>query len=193
MSSQQFAPVTPLRPAWQIAVLAGVASLLVSAVGVWYLGHSEPATFTWRSWFLLGISFAMAFSGSAWAAAQWMSPSGRAGFWRPVLGLGVALAGLITGAKFDEFEPALAGMCLSIGSVFAAGSCLLLLLIFRRTAPIMRQRVAVAIGVLSGFTGFCVIQLHCPVNEFWHMMTGHAILPVLWGLIGYWAGRLAFR
>ena len=193
MSTRTFAPVQPLRPAWQIALLAGVSGLLVAVSGVAILGMNEHDSFTWRTWFLLGVSFAMAFSGCSWAAAQWMSPSRRADFWRPLLGLLVAIAGLVIGSQAEMFSPTMAGMCLTIGSVFSLVSSLILFAVFRRTAPLMRQRVAVACGVLSGFVGFLAIQLHCPINELWHMIFGHALLPIVWGVIGYWTARLAFR
>ena len=188
-----FAPVKPLRPAWQIALVAGVGALLISFSGAFILGHDALEAFDWRTWFMLGISFAMAFSGTTWAAAQWMSPSGRASFWRPVLALVLAICGLAMGSQLDMFVASWAGLCLSIGSMFSLATGLFLLLIFRRTAPIMRQRVSTAVGVLSGFSGFLAIQLHCPINEFWHMLTGHALLPIIWGLIGYFVSRLAFR
>ena len=188
-----FAPVKPLRPAWQIAIVAGLGALLIAFSGVAILGFEAHDSFSWRTWFLLGISFAMAFSGASWAAAQWMSPSGRASFWRPVLALGIALAGLAIGSQLDMFVASWAGICLSIGSIFSLATGVFLLVVFRRTAPIMRQRVSTAVGVLSGFAGFLAIQLHCPINEFWHMLTGHALLPIIWGLIGYFVSRLAFR
>lgn len=193
MSTRNFPPVTPLRPAWQIALLAGAMATAVALSGGWMLGSDIPDSFRWQTWALLGLSFAMAFSGATWAAAQWMSPSGRASFWRPLLGLILACVGLGLGSELDVFIPSFAALCLSIGSGFSLVTGLILLFVFRRTAPMMRQRVAVAAGVLSGFAGFLAIQIHCPINEFWHMLVGHAMLPVLWGFIGYWAARLAFR
>lgn len=188
-----FAPVKPLRPAGQIAAVAGAGALLIALTGAGILGHDTPESFDWRTWGLLGISFAMAFSRTTWAAAQWMSPSGRASFWRPLLALGLAVCGLALGSQLDIFVASRAGVCLSIGSIFSLATAAFLLVVFRRTAPIMRQRVSTAMGVLSGFAGFLAIQLHCPINEFWHMLTGHALLPIIWGLIGYFVSRLAFR
>jgi hypothetical protein len=188
-----FAPVKPLRPTWQIALLAGGLAALIGLSGALILGNNAASTFEWQSWLLLGLAFAMAFGGAAWAAAQWMSPSGRCSFWKPVLGLGLACCGLALGSRLDVFVPAFAAICISVGSGFSIVTGLILVFVFRRTAPMMRQRVAAAAGVVSGMAGFLAIQLHCPNNEFWHMMFGHALLPVLWGLIGYWATRLAFR
>lgn len=188
-----FSPVTPLRPAWQVALLAGVIAAVVGLGGSWIVGQHALESFGWQTWLLLGMSFALAFTGATWAAAQWMSPSGRCSIWRPLLGLILAGWGLALGSRADAFEPLLAAQCFSAGSGFAIATALILLFVFRRTAPIMRQRVATAAGVLSGLAGFLTIQLHCPINEFWHMLCGHALLPVIWGLIGYWATRLAFR
>ena len=192
MSTRSFPPVTPLRPAWQIAILAGLLATLVGLSGAWMLGTHLDA-FGWRTWILLGLSFAIAFSGSTWAAAQWMSPTGRASFWRPLAGLLLSCLGLALGSRLDVFIPSFAAVCLSVGSAVSLVTGLILLYVFRRTAPMMRQRVSVAAGVLSGFAGFLAIQMHCPINEFWHMMCGHALLPIFWGLFGYCAARLAFR
>jgi len=137
-----FAPVKPLRPVWQIASVAGAGALLIALTGTAMLGHEAPGTFDWRTWGLLGISFAMAFSGSTWAAAQWMSPSGRASFWRPGLALVLAVCGLAMGSQLDMFVASSAGLCLSIGSMFSLATGVFLLVVFRRTAPIMRQVLA---------------------------------------------------
>lgn len=192
MSGGNFPPVNALRPAWQIAILAGLLATMVALSGAWMLGHNLE-TFRWQTWALLGLSFAMAFSGTTWAAAQWMSPSGRATFWRPLLGLILACLGLALGSQLDVFSPSIAAICLSIGSGVSLVTGIVLLFVFRKTAPLMRQRVSIAAGVLSGFAGFLAIQLHCPLNEFWHMMFGHAMLPIIWGLFGYCVARLAFR
>ncbi len=188
-----FAPVKPLRPAWQIALLAASGALLIAFTAAAILGYATHDSFSWRTWLLLGVSFAVAFSATSWAAAQWMSPSGRTSFWGPVLALLLAVRGLDSGSALDIFVASWAGLCLSIGSIFSLATGIFLLVVFRRTAPIMRQRVSTAVGVLSGFAGFLAIQLHCPINEFWHMLTGHALLPIIWGLIGYFVSRLAFR
>jgi len=193
LSSPSFPPVTPLRPAWQIALLAGGMAALIALSGGWMMGYEEPAGFGWATYGLLGAVFAMGFSGCTWAAAQWMSPTGRASLCRPALGVLLAFGGLALGSTLDVFVPEAAAICMSIGSVFSIGTALVMLVVFPRTAPMMRQRVATAAGILSGFAGFLAIQLHCPINELWHMLFGHGLLPVVWGLIGYWAARLAFR
>lgn len=190
---KNFAAVRPLRPAWQTALLAGLTAAAIAASGVGLTGYKAIGVFGWDSWALLVVAFALAIGGSTWAAAQWMSPTGKSGFWLPVLGIILAVAGLALGAVSGNYVPALAGMCLRFGAIYSFATALLMVVIFRRTAPILRQRVAVAAGVLAGFTGFLVLQLHCPINEFWHVLTGHALLPVIWGLIGYLGIRLAFR
>lgn len=193
MSERRFPAVTPLRPAWQIALLAGVLAGGIGLTGGWLMGTHGPRSFAWNNWLMLGVGVAMAFAGTTWAAAQWMSPSGRAGFWRTLTGLAIAVAGICLGARAEAFVPSLAGMCLGYGSMVAMATAAAMLFVFWRTAPMMRHRVAVAAGVLSGLSGFVAIQIHCANSELWHMMSGHAALPVLWGLLGYWVTRLAFR
>lgn len=122
-----------------------------------------------------------------------MSPTGKASLLLPVAGLLASASLLLFVSLSGPFAPGFAAVCLSIGSVFSLATALVFLFVFRRTAPIFRHRVAVAAGLLSGFTGFLVIQLHCPLNELLHMLTGHALLPLLWGLAAYFISRLAFR
>lgn len=193
MSSSSFPPVKPLRPAWQIALLAGLLSAAIATSGGCLLGVHPQESFRWQSWMLLGLAFGLAFAGATWAAAQWMSPSGRAAFWQPLAGLALACVGLAIGSVTGVFQPSFAAVCLSLGSMVACGTGVILMIVFRRTAPMMRERVAVAAGVLSGFAGFLAIQIHCPNTELWHMMLGHAALPVIWGAIAYLVTRLAFR
>ena len=109
MSNRSFAPVKPLRPAWQSALLAALCSLAVAASGVIVLGHDALDSFAWTTWLLLGLAFAMSISGATWAAAQWMSPSGRAGFWRPLVGLIIAALGLAIASETGPFKMIWAG------------------------------------------------------------------------------------
>ena len=192
MSSRTFAPVQPLRPAWQSALLAALCSLAVAASGVIVLGHDALDAFSWNTWLLIGLAFAMSIGGATWAAAQWMSPSGKAAFWKPLAGLIVAVLGLAIGSQTGPFQLIWAAKCFTVGSAAALLSGLILVVVFRRTAPIMRHRVAAAAGGLAGVVGFLVIQVHCPLNEFRHMMLGHALLPVIWGLAGYLIARFSW-
>ncbi len=189
----KFAPVKPLRPAWQTALAAMICALAIAGSGVWVFGHDGLDEFPWRMWLLFGIGFSMAISGAVWAASQWMSPSGRSNFWRPALGLLIAIAGLWLGAATGPFEMWPAAICFSIGSIASLATGFGLVVVFRRSSPLMWNRVALAIGVAAGFSGFLVIQVHCPINDFGHMMLGHAVLPVLWGLVGYTLARISAR
>ena len=188
-----FTPVRPLRPAWQSALAAMVCTLAVAASGVVVLGHDAIEDFPWTMWLLFGVGFSMAIGGAAWAGSQWMSPSGRSSFWRPLLGLLLAVGGLSLGAVAGPFSMQPAAICFSLGSVAALATGAGLIVVFRRTSPLMWGRVALAIGVAAGFVGLLVIQVHCPINDLGHIMLGHALLPVVWGLAGYWLARLAPR
>ena len=186
-----FAPVRPLRPAWQSALAAMVCTLAVAGSGVLFLGHDAIEEFPGTMWQLFGIGFSMAISGAVWAASQWMSPSGRSSFWRPLLGSLLAVAGLSLGAEAGPFSVQPAVTCFSLGSIAALATGVGLIIVFRRSSPLMWGRVALAIGVAAGFVGLLVIQVHCPLNDLGHMMLAHALLPVAWGLAGYWLARLA--
>lgn len=184
-------PVRPIPPTWQTFVAAAALCSLVSISAIWSMGAFALEVFTWKTWVLLGIAFAMAVSGSAWAASSWMSPTGNAQFWRPVVGFAVSIVGLWLGAEYGPFHLEEAANCFGIGSAASVVAALGALFLFRRTAPIRRQSVAVASGIMAGFVGFIVIQMHCPINDFWHMLIGHASLPVAWGFAAYWIARIS--
>jgi hypothetical protein len=182
---KDLAPVQPIAPAWATAILTAAVCLLLTAAGVRLLGFNPPPSFTPFTYASLSVAFLLAVGGCSYAAAQWMSPSGRANFWRPIAGIALALWAVFLVGRAGSFDWASASLCLTVGSTASLAASLTLLWLHRRAAPIMRHRIAVVCGILSGFIGFLTIQLHCPIDELWHIMSGHAILPVVWGLIGY--------
>jgi hypothetical protein len=193
MSGQRFEPVRPLRPTWQYALIAGALALLMGVSGGIVLGIVENHVFPWRMWAVLSLALVLFLSGTAWAAAQWMSPSGRASLWQVLLGFVLAIVGLALGGTEDVFVLDMAMWCLSVGSLFSAATAVVLMMVFRRGSPLTRDKVAVATGLAAGAAGFVAIQMHCPMQELWHLLIGHALLPVVWGILGYCFGKLAFR
>lgn len=190
---KDFAPVRPLRPAWQIAAVATLAVLALAALWIRLLGWAPPASLGPPTLAILALLFLVTIVGAAWAAAQWMSPTGRASLLTPLAtGLVLLLWLLIAGAN-EPFVPLSAGLCFTGGSIVALCAGAALIIVFRRAAPLFRQRVALAAGALAGLAGFLTIQAHCPIEERLHILLGHGLLPLVWGLGAWFAARLALR
>lgn len=185
-------PVKPLRPAWQIALLAFVLCAVVSvALGYWMVPYGLNSLSP-KAWTILNTAFLLGLGACAWTAAQWMSPTGKGAMLPIAAAWAIGVVGLWFGSEPDEFHLGTALTCFKMGSLAALLPAVALIAILRRSAPILAHRVALSAGFLAGFSGFLVIQVHCPINEFWHMFTGHALLPVVWGLTTYLCSRLIF-
>ncbi len=178
-------PVTPLRPAWHYAVGALLFALAVSVAWIELIDQAGWREIETSSWLLMGGGLAVGLAASAWSAAQWLSPTGKASLLHTAGGVALALAGVISATRAGDFVLAPAATCFSIASVLAlltAASCFLF---FRRAAPQRRERVAVAAGLFSGLLGFLLIQLHCPIRDPGHMILGHAAVPFAWAVASY--------
>lgn len=186
-------PVKPLRPAWQIALFAFLLCAGVSvALGMWMVPYGLDSL-TPKAWMILNTAFLLGLGACAWTAAQWMSPTGKGALLPIAFAWVLGVVGLWMGSEPDDFQLEAAMTCFQIGSLAALLPAVALLAILRRSAPMLAHRVALSAGFLAGFSGFVVIQLHCPKNDFWHMFTGHALLPFVWGLTAYLCARLIFH
>lgn len=190
---KDFAPVRPLRPAWQFAAAAALVTLAMAIVWIGLLGWGPPASLSPFSLAFLFALFLVTISGAAWAAAQWMSPTGRASLAWPLGSGSLLLVCLVASGVNEPFEPRYAGICFTGGSLVALITGLALIVLFRRSAPLLRHRVSMAAGALAGLAGFLSIQAHCPIEERLHLLLGHGLLPIVWGLVAYLAARLALR
>jgi hypothetical protein len=190
---KSFAPVRPLRPAWQFAVAATALTAGFAVLGIRLLGWAPPVSLGPLSLALLGVLFLATIGGAAWAAAQWMSPTGRASLVWPLATGSLLLFWLLAAGVSEPFVPLYAGLCFTVGSVVALLTGVLLLALFRRAAPLLRHRVSLAAGALAGLAGFLSIQAHCPIEERLHILVGHGLLPVVWALAGWLLARLALR
>jgi hypothetical protein len=178
-------PVRPLRPPWQYALALLLFGLAVSIGWIEVIDQAGWREIGLTSWLLMGGGLCLALASSAYAAAQWLSPTGRSSLLRSAIGFALALIGVTLATGTGDFSLALTAGCFSSGSVIAAIAALASFLTFRRAAPQRRERVALASGLFSGVLGFLLIQLHCPIRDPGHMLLGHAALPLAWAIASY--------
>jgi hypothetical protein len=183
-------PVKPLRPTWQYFVLALLLATAVSALGVSAMGTAGWRTLSPLSWAFIGPALLTGIAVCAWAASQWLSPTGKANLGMAAAALGVAWAGLFVAWEPGEYSLSHAIKCFRIASFFSLVASIGCLALFRQGTPLRRHASAVAAGLFSGFVGFLVIQTLCPIRDLGHLLSGHGIVPICWGLAAYWLVRL---
>lgn len=186
-------PVRPLRPAGHYAIGAIVFAVAVLVAWLELVDQAGWREIGPAQWLPLGAGLIVALAASAWAAAQWLSPTGKSSLLLSALGIAVALAGVVSASRAGEFLFVPTAACFSAASVLALFTSAFCLLIFRRAAPQRRERVAVAAGLFSGLLGFLLVQLHCPIRDPGHMLLGHAAVPFAWAVASYWLVRLFAR
>jgi hypothetical protein len=52
-------------------------------------------------------------------------------------------------------------------------------LLFRRGVILSTQLAGSTIGLLAGLTGTTVLEIHCPLETAWHVLTWHLGVPVV--------------
>ncbi len=175
-------PVTPLRPAWVYFCAAMLLAGAIATAGVFALGTAGWRALSQVSWALLAPGILVMMAGGAVAASQWMSPTGKASLGPAIAALGLAWVGLFAGAGGGEYSAAHALKCFSIASFFSLLAATGAFFIFRRGVGLRRLPQSLAVGVFAGAVGFLVIQILCPITDLGHLLSGHGLVPLAWGL-----------
>ena len=75
--------------------------------------------------------------------------------------------------------------CVRTGMGFAAAAAVPFWFILRRGAILCPGATGATTGLLAGFVGVTVLEMHCPNLDAWHILTSHlgvAVLSLLGGL-----------
>lgn len=182
-------PVSPLPSAWQITAILLFCAAAVVAVANWQLGIAGwlarnrlqvSVDFT-----LLGISILVV----ALALAKQMAPGSQqaAPAWSfivtPLLALLAAVV-LLFGYRWSpNFWPR-AFACWEIGIACAALSAPLFWLVLRRGFSLNPVSQGAMTGLLAGFVGVTVLEIHCPNLDRMHIADGHIGAAVTAVLVG---------
>jgi hypothetical protein len=186
-------PVRPLRPAWQYALGVLTSACLVVLLGIALLGSDGWRQLGPFAWALLLPGLALALLGGSWAAAQWMSPTGRANLYVAAAGYLLGVTGILAAGERGGFSPVSTLACFSIAAAFAAASAAGGWLLLRQAYALRRKQIALATGLLAGSVGFLVVQVHCANSELRHMLLGHGLVPLAWGVLAYYSACFAGR
>lgn len=182
-------PVSPLPGAWQITAIlffcaAAVVAMANGQLGVaGWLARNRLQVFV--DFTLLGVSILVV----AFALAKQMAPGSQqaAPAWTfiatPLLAL-LAAVDLLFGYHWSpNFWPR-AFACWEVGVACAAVSAPLFWLVLRRGFSLTPVSQGAMTGLLAGFVGVTVLEIHCPNLDRMHIADGHigaAITAVLAG------------
>jgi hypothetical protein len=94
----------------------------------------------------------------------------------------VTLCGLFTTIFPHPAEPDFwrAGwICLLCGLGFFVPAAIVFWLLLRQGAVQSRRLTGATMGLLAGLTGTTVLEIHCPLQTAWHVVTWHLGVPVV--------------
>jgi hypothetical protein len=182
-------PVSPLMGAWQSTAILLFCAAAVVAVANWQLGIggwlARNRLQVCVDFTLLGISILVV----ALALAKQMAPGSQqaAPAWAfivtPLLAL-LAAVFLLFGYRWSpNFWPR-AIACWEIGIACAALSAPLFWLVLRRGFSLTPVSQGAMTGLLAGFVGVTVLEIHCPNLDRMHIADGHIGAAVTALLVG---------
>lgn len=185
---QDLRPVTPIRPAWFFAgVMAATFAVLV-AIGAWWLKTAAVPIMGPERCAAVLLALGLAAALTMDLLTRQMVPGSRYRFDAvrlPVLvlaGLGAVFAALYPNLAEPDFLR-LGLICLSCGLGFFVPAAAVFWMMLRRGAVVAPQSAGAAVGLLAGLTGTTVLEVHCPLQGVWHIVTWHLGVPLIGMLI----------
>jgi hypothetical protein len=188
-------PVRPLAPLWAFTLafvslfvafaVASASTLGLHGIRVLSLGQrwSIFSLLLATGW-LAAVSSARAMRPAAGALLGWLALVSAAGVF-PVL-FALVFRGYSTLNFAREGVPCLvAGLCVAIPTGLAT------VWILRRGFVLDWSGSGLGAGVLSGLTGLCMLELHCPNLKAIHVMVWHVAVVVVSGMMGWAVGWVA--
>lgn len=182
-------PISPLPSASQITAVLLFCAVGVVAVANWQLGIAG-----WLARNRLQVSVDFSFLGIsilvfALALAKQMAPGSRqvASTWTliitPLLALLAAVV-LLFGYRWSANFWQQAFACWKIGVACAVLAALLFWLVLRRGFSLSPASQGAMTGLLAGFVGVTVLEIHCPNLDRMHIAGGHVGAAVTVVLVG---------
>src|SRR5579883_1905287 len=181
-------PVTPLRPAGEIAAVWGVIFALVVWAGVAKLRPMAlPILGTGTAILLLGV-LVMGAIALMLSMARQMAPGSR--YRIPPAVLPAAVLGGVA-VLFAAVYPAQAAAgwppgrkCLEVGLAVGLVTGGLFWLVLRRGAFLHPRLAGATAGLAAGLAGTTVLTIHCPIVEAPHVILWHLGAAALCALLG---------
>jgi hypothetical protein len=191
MISNDLRPVRPLRPSWVFLSAFALVFVVLSCLGVLYLGP--------YGWFVLmpmqriavfvtlGASAALL----AFALVRQMVPGHKALVPPGLLPIGLfGLLCLVVASVFqvqtDSHFLQSGERCLKAGIPYAIPAAFVFWFILRRGAILSPRVVGAITGMLAGLVSTTLLEVHCPNLNVWHVLVWHvgiALLGLIAGLL----------
>lgn len=194
------ADLRPVRPMASAAVLfAAFAGIFLSvlALRVYRLGGafgthvlSPLQAATMLGIIVIGTSFL------TYSLIQQMVPGSRHWIPQNLLPLGLLAALLLAIVALFPFQHeqnfwARNWFCINVGCQTGLLAAVPIWLVLRRGAFISRRASGAAAGLLAGFVGVAVLEIHCPNLDAWHILISHLGPAVICCLVGLGIGSVS--
>ena len=196
-------PVEPIQSAWSQWGLWLTASMIMMGLALAVI-KVQPGLGSAMSQMPSLTFVALAFAGAAlaaWEAIASSVPGRQTGKLYPILAL-LVLAGLFAlpllffpanSQAFNPIETLKQGWgCFTLVSLVGLPSWVLLAWIVSRNAAFKPAWTGAWTGASAFLLGATTIQLHCPNNEWGHILMAHLLPVALFTLLASWAGLFWF-
>lgn len=179
-----FNPVRPIPSAFRCGAALAATFLALVAFGAWRLSAGALGAMSpllcGSILLALGISAALLIGslvGQMVPGSEYRIRPGLLPFC-----ILAALCGLFTTIFPHRAEPDFwrAGwICLLCGLGFFVPAAIVFWLLLRQGAVLSPRLTGATMGLLAGLTGTTVLEIHCPLQTAWHVVTWHLGVPVV--------------
>ena len=189
-------PVHPVAPAPYF--FAGFVTVFVSivALGVYRMGALAIAVMTPLQTAAILNVLAISMGLLMYSLVHQMVPGSRHRISPRLLPIAITISLTIATAVLFQFQiergfwgnaRGCIGAGIPIGVLAAVPFCLVL----RRGAILSPEMTGTATGLLAGLAGTCVLEIHCPNLDAWHILVSHLGVAMLCALAGLTIGLTA--
>ena len=188
--------VRPLAPArYFVGALVGIFVSIV-AVSVYCLGAFAIAVMTPLQTTAILSTLAIGTGLLAYSLVNQMVPGTRHRFPPALLAVGITILVATVMAVLFQVQQGEsfwrnAWVCIRAGTLVGALASVPFWLVLRRGATLSPRMTGAAAGLLAGFAGTSMLEMHCPNLDAWHILLSHLGVAILCALTGFAMGLIA--
>ena len=182
-------PVRPLAPArYFVGAFVGIFASIV-ALSVYRLGAFAIAVMTPLQTTAILSTLAIGTGLLVYSLVNQMVPGSRHRIPPALLTVGItilvamAMAVLFQVQQEENFWRN-AWVCIRAGTLVGALAAVPFWLVLRRGAILSPRMTGAAAGLLAGFAGTSMLEMHCPNLDAWHILLSHLGVAILCALTG---------
>ena len=182
-------PVRPLAPArYFVGAFVGIFASIV-ALSVYRLGAFAIAVMTPLQTTAILSTLAIGTGLLVYSLVNQMVPGSRHRIPPALLTVGITiLVAMVMAVLFqvqqEENFWGNAWVCIRAGTLVGALAAVPFWLVLRRGAILSPRMTGAAAGLLAGFAGTSMLEMHCPNLDAWHILLSHLGVAILCALTG---------